>query len=47
VSTHEYRDMLRDVAASTSWRDRLGFVLRGPGWAYRRRAVLVAQADAA
>ena len=37
VSTHEYRDMFRDVARSTTWRDRLGFVLRGPGWAYRRR----------
>jgi hypothetical protein len=36
VSTHEYRDMFRDVARSTNWRDRLGFVLRSPGWAYRR-----------
>ena len=27
--------MLRDVASSTTWRDRLSFVLRGPGWAYR------------
>jgi sterol desaturase/sphingolipid hydroxylase (fatty acid hydroxylase superfamily) len=40
VSTHEYRDMFTDVARSTNWRDRLGFVLRGPGWAYRRRAEL-------
>jgi sterol desaturase/sphingolipid hydroxylase (fatty acid hydroxylase superfamily) len=38
IATHEYRDILRDVAASTSWRDRLSFVLRGPGWAYRRHA---------
>ena len=30
--------MFADVAASTSWRDRLSFVLRCPGWAYRRRA---------
>ena len=37
VSVHEYRDMFRDVARSTNWRDRLGFVLRGPGWAYDRR----------
>ena len=37
VSTHEYRDMFRDIARSTNWRDRLSFVLRGPGWAYRRR----------
>ena len=37
VSLHEYGDMFRDVARSTNWRDRLGFVLRGPGWAYDRR----------
>jgi sterol desaturase/sphingolipid hydroxylase (fatty acid hydroxylase superfamily) len=37
VSTHEYREIFRDVARSTTWRDRLGFVLRGPGWATRRR----------
>ena len=42
VSTHEYREMFRDVARSTSWRDRLGFVLRGPGWATHRRAALAA-----
>jgi sterol desaturase/sphingolipid hydroxylase (fatty acid hydroxylase superfamily) len=38
IASHEYRDILRDVAHSTSWRDRLSFVLRGPGWAYRRHA---------
>ena len=42
VATHEYRDMFRDVAASTTWRDRLSFVLRGPGWAYARKAELAA-----
>lgn len=40
VATHEWRDLLRDVARSDTWRDRLGFVLRGPGWAARRRAEL-------
>ncbi len=40
VSTHEYRDMFRDVARSTNWRDRLGFVVGSPGWAYARRAEL-------
>ena len=44
VSLHEYRDMFRDVARSTNWRDRLGFVLRGPGWAYDRRDALDAEA---
>jgi sterol desaturase/sphingolipid hydroxylase (fatty acid hydroxylase superfamily) len=43
VSTHEYLDMFTDVARSTNWRDRLGFVARGPGWAYRRRDELDAQ----
>jgi hypothetical protein len=40
VIAHEYVDMLRDVARSPTWRDRVSFVLRGPGWAYRRRAEL-------
>ena len=34
--------MLRDVGRSTTWSDRLSFVLRGPGWAYRRHAELAA-----
>jgi len=38
IATHEYRDILRDVSHSTSWRDRLSFVFRGPGWAYQRHA---------
>jgi sterol desaturase/sphingolipid hydroxylase (fatty acid hydroxylase superfamily) len=43
IATHEHRDILRDVAASTTWRDRLSYVVRGPGWAYeqhRRRGDL-------
>lgn len=44
VSVHEFQDMFRDVARSTTWRDRLGFVLRGPGWAYDRRDELDALA---
>jgi sterol desaturase/sphingolipid hydroxylase (fatty acid hydroxylase superfamily) len=38
IAFHEYRDIVRDVADSTNWRDRLSFVFRGPGWAYRRHA---------
>lgn len=38
IATHEHRDLFADVAESTSWRERLSFVLRGPGWAYARRA---------
>ena len=36
VASHEYKDILRDVADSENWRDRLSFVLRGPGWAYEK-----------
>lgn len=43
IATHEYVDIVRDVARSTNWRDRLSFVLRGPGWAARRRAELDAE----
>ena len=46
VSGHEYRSMLRDVARSHTWRDRLGFVLRSPGWGYARRAELDALDEA-
>ena len=42
VIGHEYRDIVRDVSRSTTWRDRLGFVLRGPGWAYERRRTMAA-----
>jgi sterol desaturase/sphingolipid hydroxylase (fatty acid hydroxylase superfamily) len=38
IAGHEYAEMFRDVARSDTWGDRLGFVLRGPGWAGRRRA---------
>lgn len=31
IVTHEYADMLRDVAGSTSWSERLSYVVRGPG----------------
>ncbi len=32
VATHEHRAMLADVASATTWRDRLGHVVRHPGW---------------
>jgi sterol desaturase/sphingolipid hydroxylase (fatty acid hydroxylase superfamily) len=38
VASHEHADMLRDVHGARTWRDRLSFVLRGPGWAYARHA---------
>ncbi len=30
--------MLRDVASSTCWRERLSYIVRGPGWANAHRA---------
>jgi sterol desaturase/sphingolipid hydroxylase (fatty acid hydroxylase superfamily) len=38
VVGHELLDVLRDVSASRTWRDRLSFALRGPGWAHARRS---------
>jgi sterol desaturase/sphingolipid hydroxylase (fatty acid hydroxylase superfamily) len=35
---HEYAAILGDVARSTSWRERLSYVVRGPGWAAHHRA---------
>jgi hypothetical protein len=32
VAFHEWRAMWRDVRAATSWRDRAGYLLKGPGW---------------
>jgi sterol desaturase/sphingolipid hydroxylase (fatty acid hydroxylase superfamily) len=40
IATHEWRDIARDVAGSTTWGDRWSFLLRGPGWAYARRREL-------
>jgi sterol desaturase/sphingolipid hydroxylase (fatty acid hydroxylase superfamily) len=46
VASHEYADIFRDVANSTTWRDRFSFVFRGPGWAYdRHRADAEARTD--
>jgi sterol desaturase/sphingolipid hydroxylase (fatty acid hydroxylase superfamily) len=36
IAGHEHLEMLRDVARSTSWRERLSFIFRGPGWAYEQ-----------
>jgi len=32
IATIEHREILRDVAAASNWRDRLGFLLAHPGW---------------
>lgn len=37
LATHEWVDIARDVAASEHWRDRVSYLVRGPGWAGSRR----------
>ena len=32
VATHEYVAIWRDLRTARSWRDRAGYLLRGPGW---------------
>ncbi|HEY7946891.1 MAG TPA: sterol desaturase family protein [Acidimicrobiales bacterium] len=46
IISHEYAAMLRDVAGSSGWGERLSYVFRGPGWATRHRAELDAAAGA-
>ena len=46
IATHEWRDIARDVAGAATWRERWSFLLRGPGWAYDRRAELLGRAGA-
>jgi sterol desaturase/sphingolipid hydroxylase (fatty acid hydroxylase superfamily) len=33
VATHEYASIGRDLVAARNWRERLGYLFRGPGWA--------------
>jgi sterol desaturase/sphingolipid hydroxylase (fatty acid hydroxylase superfamily) len=37
IAAHEHREMLSDVWHARGWRERLSYVVRGPGWAYRHR----------
>ncbi len=46
IASHEYIEMMRDVARSTSWGERLSYVVRGPGWATRHRAEQMAATPA-
>ncbi len=47
IATHEHTDMLRDIRSSSTWHDRLSFLIRGPGWAYARHAASAESALAA
>ena len=40
IATHEWLDIARDIASAMTWRDRIGYLLRGPGWASERRSQL-------
>ena len=44
VAFHEYRAIVRDVRAAPGWRERAGYMLRGPGWV--PSAVADAEAEA-
>jgi hypothetical protein len=39
IATHEFIDIGRDIAAAETWRDRLSYLLRGPGWAMRQKVL--------
>jgi len=32
VAFHEFADLARDVRSARNWRERFGYVFRGPGW---------------
>ncbi|MET3861444.1 sterol desaturase/sphingolipid hydroxylase (fatty acid hydroxylase superfamily) [Dietzia sp. 2505] len=38
IASHEWVAIARDVFRSESWEDRVGYLVRGPGWAGARRA---------
>ncbi len=42
VAAHEHAEMIRDIAGARTWRDRLSYVVRGPGWAYGQRTAAAA-----
>ena len=46
IATHEWRDIARDVAGAATWPERWSFLVRGPGWAYDRRAEILGAPDA-
>ena len=37
IATHEYADIIRDVAKASSWKERLGYVFAHPGWGKKRQ----------
>ncbi|CAM2942336.1 sterol desaturase family protein [Skermania piniformis] len=39
IAGHEWLDLAGDIAGAATWRDRWSYLLRGPGWAYERRAI--------
>lgn len=39
IVSHEHAQMLRDVRSADNWKDRISFVVRGPGWAYTHEAI--------
>jgi len=44
IATHEYAEMFGDVERSTTWPERIGHVVLGPGWGRARPALAEASA---
>ena len=40
ITTHEFVSILKDVSASSTWRERISYIVRGPGWADQHRRQL-------
>lgn len=38
IATHEYAEIISDVATATTWKERLGSVFAHPGWRKKRRS---------
>ncbi|MFM7068692.1 MAG: sterol desaturase family protein, partial [Actinomycetes bacterium] len=37
IASHEHADIAEDIVRAGKWRDRISYVVRGPGWAYEHR----------
>ena len=37
VAFHEFASLWQDVRGASTWRARLGYLFRGPGWSLRAR----------
>ncbi len=38
IATHEWAAIISDIRGARTWRDRVSYLVRGPGWAHVARA---------